>query len=64
MNERNTRLFIGHKWTNISVKEMTHFFGTKLRISLEPRKMDGYDSYFIEDHTIVLANGYTVTLTG
>ena len=64
MNERNTKLFIGHKWSNISVQEMIHFFGIMLRISLEPRKMGGYDSYFIEDHTIVLANGYTVTLTG
>ena len=43
---------------------MIHFFGTMLRISLEPRKMGGYDLYFIEDHTIVLSNGYTVTLTG
>ena len=33
-------------------------------ISLKPRKMGGYDSYFMEDHTILLSNGYTVTLTG
>ena len=35
-----------------------------LRISLEPRKMGGYESYFIEDHSIILSNGYTVILTG
>ena len=64
MNERNTKLFIGHKWNNISVQEMIHFFSTMLRVSLERRKIGGYDSYFIEDHTIVLSNGYTVTLTG
>ena len=64
MNERNTKLFIDHKWSYISVQVMNHFFGVMLRIFLEPRKMGGYDSYFIEDHTIVLSNEYTVTLTG
>ena len=41
---------------------MIHFFGILRRKSLEPRDMRGYDSYFIEDHTILLSNGYTVIL--
>ena len=64
MKERNTSLFLGHKWNNISVTEMIHFFGIMLRISLEPRKMGGYESYFVEDQSITLCNGYSATLRG
>ena len=64
MRERNTTLFLGHKWTNITVEEMVHFFGILLRISLEPRKMGGYTSYFQESHSITLASGYTCNLQG
>ena len=64
MKERNTTLFLGHKWSNISVEEMVHFFGILLRISLEPRKMGGYTSYFQNSHSITLASGYSCTLQG
>ena len=64
MRERNTTLFLGYKWTNIIVEEMVHFFGILLRISLEPRKMGGYTSYFQESHSITLASGYTCNLQG
>ena len=64
MKERNTTLFLGHKWSNISVQEMVHFFGIILRISLEPRKMGGYESYFVENQSLTLASGYTASLRG
>ena len=64
MKQRNTTLFLGHKWRNISVEEMVHFFGILLRISLEPRKMGGYESYFSENITVSLASGYSSTLRG
>ena len=64
MKERNTTLFLGHKWSNISVEEMVHFFGILLRISLEPRKMGGYESYFVENQSLTLASGYTASLRG
>ena len=64
MKDWNTILFLGHKWNNISVEEMVHFFGILLRISLEPRKMGGYTSYFQNSHSITLARGYSSTLQG
>ena len=42
MAERNSTLFLGHVWKNISVGEMIRFFGIMLQISLDPRKMGGY----------------------
>ena len=64
MRQRNTSLFLGHKWDNITVKEMIHFFGIMLRISLEPRKMGGYQSYFTEQLSITASNGYSTSLRG
>ena len=64
MKERNTSLFLGHKWNNISGCEIVHFFGIMLRISLEPRKMGGYISYFVDDQSITIGNGYTTYLQG
>ena len=64
MKERNTTLFLGHKWSNISVEEMVHFFGILLQISLEPCKMEGDGSYFVENQSLTLASGYTASLRG
>ena len=64
MRQRNTSLFLGHKWNNITVEEMIHFFGIMLRISLEPRKMGGYESYFTEQLSITASNGYSTSLRG
>ena len=64
MRQRNTSVFLGHKWSNVTVEEMIHFFGIMLRISLEPRKMGGYKSYFTEQHSITAANGYSTSLRG
>ena len=64
MKERNTSLFLGHKWSNISVTEMIHFFGILLRVSIEPRKMGGYATYFTEDHNVTLSTGYSTNLRG
>ena len=64
MKERNSLLFIGHKWKNITVPEMIRFFGIMLRISLEPRKMGGYCSYFTENPVITIGDGYSIQLRG
>ena len=64
MMARNTIVFLGHRWTNISTGEMIHFFGIMLHISLEPRKMGGYVSYFYSKPNIYLGSGYTVEPRG
>ena len=58
MKSRNSALYLGHEWKNIETGEMIRFFGIMLRISLEPRKMGGYTSYFLEDPVVMLGSGY------
>eukprot|EP00957_Ditylum_brightwellii_P184761 14072697-Ditylum_brightwellii.AAC.1 len=43
---------------------MVHLFGILLRISMEPRRMDGFVSYFQDDPILNLGNGYHVGLHG
>ena len=64
MMERNSTLFLGHIWRNITTAEMIRFFGIMLRISLEPRKMGGYVSYFTDNPTVVCGDGYSIQLRG
>ena len=64
MAKRNSTLFLGHKWTNITVGEMIRFFGILLWISLEPRKMAGYESYFVKSKMVHLGHGYGLELRG
>ena len=64
MKVRNSTLFIGHKWENIRAGEMIRFFGIMLRISLEPRKMGGYCTYFADNTTLHLDSNYSVQLRG
>ena len=64
MNTQSSSMFSGHKWRNISTGEMIRFFGIMLRISLDPRKMGGYTSYFQDNPIITLSNGYSVQLRG
>ena len=64
MLSRNSTLFIGHKWDNIRVSEMIRFFGIMLRISLEPRKMGGYTTYFTDNSSMSIGHGYNVELQG
>ena len=63
MKSRSSTLYIGHKWTNIRAGEMIRFFGIMLRISLEPRKVGGYSTYFMDNPNIQLSN-YSVELRG
>ena len=51
-------------WRNITTAEMIRFFGIMLRISLEPRKMGGYVSYFTDNPTVVCGDGYSIQLRG
>ena len=43
---------------------MVHFFGILIRVSLEPRKMGGYESRFENNATISLASGHSFVLRG
>ena len=60
----NSILYLGHTWRNITVGEMIRFFGIMLHISLEPRKMGGDTSYFVEDPVVILGSGYFCKLRG
>ena len=64
MKERCSNKFIGHKWQNIRVEEMIRFFGIMLQISLEPRKMGGYPSYFTDQSSLGIGTNYSVHLRG
>ena len=64
MKSRCSNKFIGHKWQNIGLGEMIRFFGIMLRISLEPRKMGGYASYFMDQSSLNIGTGYSVHLRG
>ena len=60
----NTNLFIGRKWSNITTGEMVRFFGIMLQISMEPRKMGGYATYFQDNVYMDMGGGYKVKLRG
>ena len=60
MMSRHSNLYLGHKWRNIIVGEMVCFFGIMLRISMEPRKMGGYVSYFENNPIIRIGGNYCV----
>ena len=62
MSERNSKLYLGQKWTNINVGEIITFFGIMMRISVEPCNMGGYLSYFVEDLMIQLYHIHAVKL--
>ena len=64
MNSRNSNKFLGHEWKNISTAEMIRFFGILLRISLEPRKMGGYTTYFSDESVIAMGSTYRCKLRG
>jgi hypothetical protein len=49
----------GMKWTNISLKEMYHFLGILLKISIMERDAGGYPSYFAKENKRL----YTGTLS-
>ena len=49
---------------NITVGEMIRFFGIMLRISMDPRKMGGYTSYFQDNPTVYMGGNYGVRLRG
>ena len=44
MAGRNSALYLGHQWMNITVGEILEFFGIIMRILIEPRNMGGYPS--------------------
>ena len=64
MNSRNSNKYLGHEWKNITTAEMIRFFGILLRISLEPRKMGGYITYFSEEPVIAMGSTYRCKLRG
>ena len=57
-------LYLGHIWMNITVGKIIRFFGIVMQISIEPRNMGGYPSYFVEDSMVHLGHVYYVQLRG
>ena len=64
LSSNSTSMFLGHRWKKISTGEMVRFFRISLRISMEPRNMGGYASYFQENSIMNLSSGYSVQLRG
>ena len=64
MAEINSTLYLGQKWTNITVGEKIIFFGIMLRISITTQKMVGYVSYFLDDPMIHLCHSFAVQIRG
>ena len=64
LSSNSTSIFLGHRWKNILTGEMVRFCRILLRISMEPRKMGGYASYFQENPIVNLSSGYSVQLRG
>ena len=55
--------FAGSAWKNITVEEMLRFHGMVLKMSIDDRKLGGYEAYFTEGMSINLGRNYSVTLT-
>ena len=64
MAVRNSKLYHGNKWENITVSEVIKFFGIMLRISIDPWKMEVYMHYFTEYLMINLGHVYYVQIRG
>ena len=64
MISRSSILYLRHAWRNTTVGEIIRFFEIMLHISMEPRKMGGYTSYFVEDPVVILGLGYCCKLCG
>ena len=64
MLPQNSTTYIRHKWTNIIAGEMIWFLGIMLRTSLEPIKMGGYFTYFVNDADVHPRSNYLVDLHG
>ena len=47
------------KWINIPVQGMIYLYGVMLIISIEPRHIVGYTSYFESISIIIFVRGYT-----
>ena len=47
-------VFAGLAWKNITVKEMIRFHGMVLKMSIDDRKLGGYEAYFTEGMSIIL----------
>ena len=64
MHARLSTLYLVRKLSNITCGEMIQFVGVLLKISLEPRKNGRYVSYFTENPTVRIGDGYMVELKG
>ena len=62
MHSRNSTSCLGHKWDNIQVSEMIRFPWILLRISLEPRKMEGYASCFTANSNVKIGTACSVEI--
>ena len=56
------RKFGGMKWINITVPDMLHFYVVMLQVSIEPRHLGVYTSYFGSISIISFGQGYMVII--
>ena len=55
--------FAGLAYKNITVEEMIRFHGMVLKMSIDDRKLGGYEAYFTEGMSINLGRNYSVMLS-
>ena len=61
-HQKADKTFVGYAWNNIITEEMIRFNGMVLKMSIDDRKLGGYEAYFKEEIPVSLGEGYTVTL--
>ena len=54
--------FVGRPWQNITVQEMIRFHGVVLKMSIDDRKLGGYEAYFVDNMQINLGRAYSIRL--
>ena len=62
--DSGTGYFGSSKWIDITLEDMTHYFGIVSEMRIDDRKLDGYCKYFDESICTDLAEGYSVELNG
>ena len=62
-NKRVGETFAGYAWDNISTQEMIISNGMILKMSIDDKKLGGYESHFEEEIPVHLGQGYSATLT-
>ena len=62
LNIKEDGSFAGKSWHNITVQETIHFRGVVLKMSIDNRKLGGYEAYLVGNMQINLGRMYSVSL--